>query len=80
MTDTSSTSIQFAAATDIGCRRENNEDSFGYDTESHLYVVCDGMGGSAAGEVASGLAVRYGYRDLRLCGINQRGNRKGCIN
>ena len=57
-TSTSTLSIRFAAATDIGCRRENNEDSFGYDTEYHLYVVCDGMGGSAAGEVASGLAVR----------------------
>ncbi|HEY9127984.1 MAG TPA: Stp1/IreP family PP2C-type Ser/Thr phosphatase [Acidobacteriaceae bacterium] len=62
--------LDFAAATDIGCVRGNNEDSFGYDGEQHLYVVCDGMGGSAAGEVASGMAVRALIENFEALGAS----------
>jgi protein phosphatase len=48
--------IQVAALSDVGCVRTNNEDNFGYDPANNLYVVCDGMGGMAAGEVASSIA------------------------
>ncbi len=44
------------ACTDVGMVRESNQDSFHINTKSGLYLVADGMGGRAGGEVASGLA------------------------
>jgi protein phosphatase len=45
-------------ATDVGLERRNNEDAFRIAPEQRLYVVCDGMGGHASGEIASQMAVQ----------------------
>ena len=50
--------IEAFAHTDPGPVRENNEDNFSLDLETGLFIVADGMGGHAAGEVASELAVQ----------------------
>jgi protein phosphatase len=63
--------LDYAGRTDIGRQRDHNEDYFGTDTEIEklespqgrtvharcLFILCDGMGGHASGEVASALAV-----------------------
>lgn len=53
-------------ATDVGCVRPTNEDSAAvFDPE--VYVVADGMGGHAAGEVASHILVKAVRDDLSGC-------------
>lgn len=51
-----SASLSWGARSDVGLVRGHNEDSF--LIQAPLFAVCDGMGGHAAGEVASAIAVR----------------------
>ena len=49
--------INAVGKTDVGLVRDNNEDSFCVDLEKGIFIVCDGIGGELAGEVASATAV-----------------------
>ena len=57
--------VESTAISDVGLQRDHNEDACVADDEHGIYVVCDGMGGAAAGEVASAIAVERLERFFR---------------
>ena len=59
------------ARSDVGRKRKGNEDSLFLNPQQKLYVVADGMGGHAAGEVASRVAVDAINEFVTLTGGNE---------
>jgi len=60
--------VQVAGETNVGMKRNHNEDTFAIMESENLFIVCDGMGGHASGEVASQMAVetlRSFYKETR---------------
>jgi serine/threonine protein phosphatase PrpC/CRP-like cAMP-binding protein len=57
--------VRFHALTDVGKRRDHNEDNYLVDRKLGLFIVADGMGGHAAGEIASALAVRTIHEEIK---------------
>jgi serine/threonine protein phosphatase PrpC len=61
--------------TDVGLRRENNQDFVLFDEEIGLYIVADGMGGHRGGEVASRMAAETLLEVIRKQ-VKESGNRR----
>lgn len=57
--------VKASGLTDVGLKREGNEDSFSTEDSLGLYIVCDGMGGHLAGEVASQVSVELINKTFR---------------
>lgn len=57
MANGSMTPVEAFGLTDVGRKRKHNEDAYALDVSEGLFIVADGMGGHAAGEVAAKITV-----------------------